>query len=203
MQPPILNKEQLRHMYPKCFYGIGKFKEYDYHITLEDNSKPVIHSPRKNPLALQTKLDKELGERVKQGIITSVNGLLAWVNALVICKKPNGRLRTCLDPKDLNKVIKREHHPVPIVDNITPNLCRSMLISKLDTKQGYWNVKLDEESSYLTTFSTHRGRYRFLRMPFGLRMSQDICQKKTNETYEKCRGAVGIAGMQRCSRNCR
>ena len=52
LQPPILSKEQLRHMYPECFYGIGKFKDYEYHITLEDNDNPVIHAPRQIPLAL-------------------------------------------------------------------------------------------------------------------------------------------------------
>ena len=72
-QPPILNKEQLRLMYLECFYGIGKFKDYEYHITLEDNAKPVIHQPRKIPLALEPKLDKELDEMVEQGIITPIN----------------------------------------------------------------------------------------------------------------------------------
>ena len=76
------------------------------------------------------------------------------------------------------------------VDNFTPKLCGSTLFSKLDAKQGFWDIKLDEVSSYLTS---HRGRYRFLRMPIGLRMSQDIFQKKIDETHEKCRGAVGIA----------
>ena len=144
-------------------------------------------------MGLQLKLDKELDEMIEQGIITPVNGPSAWVNALISGEMPNGRLRTCFDPKDLNKVIKRGHHLVPTVDSITPRLCRPTLLSKLDTKQWYWNVKLDEESSYLTTFNTHRGRHRFLRMPFGLRMSQDIFQKKIDETSEKCRGVVGIA----------
>ena len=89
-------------MYPECISGIGKFKDCEYHITLEDNAIPVIHPPRKIPLALQPKLDKELDEMVEQGIITPVNRPSAWVQALVIHKKPNGRLRTCLDPKDLN-----------------------------------------------------------------------------------------------------
>ena len=34
----------------------------------------------------------------------------------------------------------------------------------------------DEKSSYLTAFNTHHSRYRFLCMPFGLKMSQDIFQ---------------------------
>ena len=43
LQPPILNKEKLRCMYPECIYGIGKFKDYECHIALEANAKPVIH----------------------------------------------------------------------------------------------------------------------------------------------------------------
>ena len=115
------------------------------------------------------------------------------VNSLVIREKPNGSLRICLDPKDLNKAIKREHHPIPTLDDITPRLHGSTLVSKLNAKQGYWNVKLDEESTLLTTFNTHKGRYKFLCMPFGLKMSQDIFQKKIDQTYEKCKGAVGKA----------
>ena len=116
-----------------------------------------------------------MDEMVEQVIITPVNGPSGLVNAHLIHEKPNGGLRTCPDPKDLNKVIKREHHPVPTVDNITTKLCGSTLFSKLDAKQGYWNVQMNEEFSY---FKTLRDRYRFLRMPFGLIMSQNIFEKK-------------------------
>ena len=96
----------------------------------------------------------------------------------MIREKPNGSLRICLDPKDLNKAIKQEHHPIPTLDDITPRLHGSTLFSILDAKQGYWNVKLDEESTLPTTFNTHKGRYKYLHMPFGLKKSQDIFQKK-------------------------
>ena len=71
-------------------------------------------------------------------------------------------------------MIKREHHPIPSLEEITPELAGAKLLSKPDAHNGYWNVKLEEESSYLTTFNTPFGRYRFLRMLFGLQMSQDI-----------------------------
>lgn len=71
-------------------------------------------------------------------------------------------------------MIKREHHPIPSLEEITPKLAGAKLLSKPDAHNGYWNVKLEEESSYLTTFNTPFGRYRFLRMLFGLQMSQDI-----------------------------
>ena len=52
-------------MYPEYLYGVGKFKDYENHITLEDNAKPVIHPLSKMSLALQPKLDKELDEMVE------------------------------------------------------------------------------------------------------------------------------------------
>ena len=59
--------------------------------------------------------------------------------------------------KDLNKVIKREHHPIPTLKEITPKLAGARLFSKLDARNGYYSVKLDKESSYLTSFNTPFG----------------------------------------------
>ena len=61
--------------------------------------------------------------------------------------------------------------------------------SILDAKSGYWNVELDEPLSYFTTFNSRFGRYRFLRMPFGLRMAQDLFQHQIDQRLEGCPGA--------------
>ena len=181
-------------MYPKCFNGtVECFEDYTYHITLNPELLPVVHAPRKVPIELKDKLEAELCEMESQNIIARVTKPTDWVNSLVVREKENGRLRLCLDPKDLNKAVKREHHPILTLEEITPNLTGAKHFSKLDARNGYWNIKLDEESSYLTTFNTPFGRFRFLRMPFGLRMSQDIFQFKIDETYRNCHGAIGIA----------
>ena len=129
----------------------------------------------------------------QKGIIAKVTQPTDWVNSLVIKEKENGKLRVCLCPVDLNKAIKRDHYPTPTLEEITPRLANAKVFSKLDARQGYWNVKLTDESSYLTTFNSPDGRYRFLRMPFGLKMSQDVFQYKIDETYGGCKGAVGLA----------
>ena len=72
----------------------------------------------------------------RQGIIARVTRPTDWVKSLVIREKENGRLRLCLDPKDLNKAIKREHHPIPISEPITPKLAGAKLFSKLDAGNG-------------------------------------------------------------------
>ena len=191
---PIQSKEDLIEQYPNCFNGIGKF-EGEYHITTDPLVPPVIHPPRRIPISLKDDIEKELVEMVSDGIIIKIKEgePTRWVNSLVYRRKQNGRLRLCLDPKDLNTAIQREHHAIPTLEQILPKLHEAKFFSIVDAKCGYWSVVLDEESSYLTTFNSPFGRYRFKRMPFGLKMSQDIFQAKIDQTFEGCEGVVGIA----------
>ena len=98
-----------------------------------------------------------------------------------------------LNRKDLNKAIHREHHVTPTLEEIIPKLSGATVFSIVDLKCGYCNVALDEESSYLTTFNSPYGRYRFLCMPFGLKMPQDIFQARIDQTFEGYEGVIGIA----------
>ena len=59
---------------------------------------------------------------VKQGIIVPVDEPTDWVNSLVVKEKPNGSLKICLDPNDLNKAIKRKQYPVPTIGMVTNRL---------------------------------------------------------------------------------
>lgn len=57
-----------------------------------------------------------------------------------------------------------------------------------DVKSGLWHVKLEDESSYLTTFSTLFGRYRWLRMPMGISPAPEIFQRKLTQALEDLPG---------------
>lgn len=174
------------------FTGIGLFPgECTIHI--DPNAVPVIHPPRRVPLALRDRLQDELKSMEKQQIIAKVTEPTEWVNSMVATEKPRtGKLRVCLDPKDLNKVIKRPHYPLPTLEDITCKLAGACYFSVMDARSGYWAIKLTEESSKLTTFNTVFGRYRFLRLPFGLKSSQDEFQRKVDETYEGLEGVTAI-----------
>ena len=74
-------------------------------------------------------------------------------------QKPNGQTRVCLDPKDLNKVLRRSHYPTPIVEDILPELARARVFSTVEAKNGFWRVELDNDSSRLTTFNSPFGRF--------------------------------------------
>ena len=95
------------------------------------------------------------------GIVKKVpsNEPADWVSSLVCVDKPDGSIRVCLDPKDLNVAIKREHYPLPVVDDITTS-CSGATLFSLDEEKAFYQIQLDEESSKLLTFNTPFGRYR-------------------------------------------
>ena len=190
--PIINNKDELQMLYPDRFNGIGKFQG-EYHIVTDPDVPPVIHAPRRCPIHIKDDIKKELDEMVSLGVIKPVTEPTDWVSSVAYSQKPNGRWRVCLDPKDLNRAVKRSHHHTPTLEEITHKLKGSTVFSKLDARHGYWSVILDEESSYLTTFNSPFGRFRFTRLPFGLCVSQDVFQQKMDFILEKCPGTVGIA----------
>ncbi|GFR57872.1 Reverse transcriptases (RTs) from retrotransposons domain-containing protein [Elysia marginata] len=108
--------------------------------------------------------------------ITKVNEPTEWVTSMAVSVR-NGKIRICLDPKDLNKAIKREHHPMKSIEEIVREIPNAIVFSKLDAKSGIMQIQLDEDSSKLTTFNTPLGRYRWLRFPFGLKCSPEIFQR--------------------------
>ena len=127
------------------------------------------------------------------GVITCVNEPMDWVSSITYVQKANGELHLCLDPRDLNKAICRDHRKMPTVEEVTHEFAHSHFFTKLDAHHGYWSIILDQDSSMLTTFNSPFGRYRFLQLPFGLVCSQDIFQKKMDQILEECQGCIGIA----------
>ena len=88
-----------------------------------------------------------------------------------------------MDPRDLNKAIRREHHRIPTAEDIASRLSGKKVFSIVDEKDGFWQVPLDEESSHICTFNTPFGRYRFKRMPFGISSAPEVFQKKNEALF--------------------
>ena len=119
-------KEDICEKYANCFEGLGPISE-PYHIKINKDAEPVIHSPRKVPAALRERVRKELEDMGSQGVIMKVQEPTEWVNSKVINEKRSGKLRICIDPRDLNKVISREHYQLPTQEEITARLTGALL----------------------------------------------------------------------------
>ena len=125
---------------------------------------------------------------VMEGVIEKVDHPTAWVNSLVIVEKKGGGLRICLDPRDLNTAIQREHYQLPTIEEIASRLSGSKFFTVLDANSAFWQIKLDKTCTDLTTFNTPFGRYKFLRLPFGLNSSAEVFAKRFHQTFENIQG---------------
>ena len=90
------------------FTGLGRLRTY--HITLHNSYQQVINPPRRILHSLKIKLQQALERNVGTGVLKKVDQPTDWVSNLAIVEKKDGSLRLYLDPKDLNKAIKREHY---------------------------------------------------------------------------------------------
>ena len=167
----------IQEEFSDCFGEIGCLPRV-HHIEIRDDVKPVITPVRKVRFALKPKLKKELKRMVDLETIEQVEKPTDWVNALVMVSKPNGDLRICLDPRHLNKAIKRQHHRLPTAEEIISEMAGACYFSKLDASSGFWQVKVDDEGADLLTFGTRFGRYRFKRLPFGIDSASDVSEQK-------------------------
>ena len=133
----------------------------------------------------------KLKEMEADGHITKVTEPTDWVSSMVTVVR-NGKLRICSDPKDLNKAIRREHYPIPTVEEVVASMPGAKVFSKIDAKSGFLQIKLDYESSLLTTFNSPIGRYRWLHLPFGIKSASEIYQRIMDEMLENSDGARAI-----------
>ena len=118
------------------------------------------------------------------GVIVKQKEPTPWVNSMVTVTKSDGSDRLCIDPKVLNRAIQREQYPMKTVEEVVAEMPGARVFSKLDAMSSFWQLKLDEKSSKLTTFNTPFGRYRFLRAPFGIKSIPENFQRTMCEMIE-------------------
>lgn len=171
-RPGKHNKRSLARVHP--IHEFTSYNREELHLVLTADAKPVCMPPRPIPLAKQEPVKKELDRMVAEGIIVPETEPSEWCSPILIRTKPNGAIRVCLDPKYLNQYLRRPLYPLPNIDTVFQRVQGAKIFTKLDLTQGFWHIRLDEESSRLCTFSTPFGRYRYLRMPFGISPGPEV-----------------------------
>ena len=181
----------MKKAFPKSFDHVGNMPG-TYTIRLDPSVPPAQHARRIVPIEYKEQIETALQQMEDLKIITPVTIPTKWVSFITYPRKPDGTLCICLDPRDLNKAIIREHYKAPTLEEISHKLAGATVFSKLDVKDGFWSVHLDDASSHLTIFNIHKGRYRFLRMPFSLKMAQDVFQMRMDQITERLPGIIAV-----------
>lgn len=185
----INNKEDIVSKNLSLFQGVGEFK-VPLELHIQPGAQAVVKPPRRVPHAIRERLACKLQSLQEHRIIEKVEHPKSFVSNLVIIEKSDGNLRICLDPQDLNKVLIREYHLIPTLEEMLTKLSNKSVFSVLDLSDGFYNIRLTDESTDLCTFSSPFGCYKFLRLPFGLSVAPEIFQKYSEQTFGDIPGVV-------------
>ena len=148
---------QITDKFRDIFEGEGLLKNYEHKIYTKEEVKPIIQKLRRYPHQLRDKINAEIDRLEKLDFIEKANGPSDWVSNVVVDYRKNGKIRLCLDSRAVNTAIKRQIHPIPTLESIVDDLHGSKYFSKIDLRQAYCQILLDEPSRNLTTFVTENG----------------------------------------------
>ena len=165
-------REEFLRAYDDVFTGIGTIPG-EYRIDVDEAVEPVVHPPRTVPAAIRGRVKEELDRLGSLGIIQQTRDPTEWVSSMVTVTKGE-KVRICIDPKDLNRAVKRSHYPMTKIEDVITRTGDSRVFGTLDYSQGFFQIALDEGSRRVTCFNTPWGRYSYRRLPMGIKSSPEI-----------------------------
>ena len=134
-----LTKESILKEFHDVFEGLGNIG--DASVTVDPDAKPIQHAPRRIAVTLHQEIKAKLAELEKKQIIVKETEPTEWISNMVVVAKP-GKIRICLDPKDLSKAIRRPKYQVPTLDETLPKLGNAKVFTTLDAKDGFYQINL-------------------------------------------------------------
>lgn len=171
---------------------LSKLKGVVIDLPIDEDIKPVIQPYRRVPVPVEDAVSKKLDELLAQGVIEPVKGAPTWISPMVVVPKENGQVRICIDMRRANQAIKRENHPLPVMEDFLPHLVGGKVFSKLDISSAYHQVEISEKSRHITTFITNKGLFRYTRLMFGISCAPEIFQKLVEQMLAGCEGCMNF-----------
>ena len=131
------------------------------------------------------------------GVLRPGNEATPWINSFVLVesidKSGNLKLYICLDCTNLSKAIIKETYHFKMPEDIAHLIAESCIMTVCDCWKGYLHQELDEPSSFLTTFNTEIGPFRYKGMPFGATIVRDMFHCKLDQCFGHIRNVIVIA----------
>ena len=177
--------------YKQVFSGIGKMKDTQVNLHINKEIRPVQQKQRRIPFHLRSDVEKELERLEDLDIIERAEGPTTWISPIVVVPKAKG-VRICLDSRVINTAIERECEVIPTINDLKKDLNGSTVFWTIDLNKGYHQLELHVESRPITTFTTHKGLFRYKRLCFGVNSAAEIFQRKIADMLQ---GIEGVKNM--------
>ncbi|XP_061151222.1 uncharacterized protein K02A2.6-like [Syngnathus typhle] len=169
---------------------LGSMKDITVKLHVKPGSKPVFMKARPVPYAIRSKVEADLDALVKNGVLEPVT-ISEWATPIVPVPKKDGGIRTCGDFKvTLNPVLAAEQYPLPLIDDLFAGLSGGQKFSKVDLSQAYLQMHVEKESREMLTINTHKGLFRYCRLPFGITSAPALFQRAMDQILS------GLPGVQ-------
>ncbi|UYV76203.1 K02A2.6-like [Cordylochernes scorpioides] len=164
-----------RDLFSPCY---GVFKGVRARLLVDPEVKPRFFKSRPIPYALKEKISRELDRLVKAGILKPVRHA-EWAAPIVPVLKSDQTIRICGDFKiTANQALKVDQYPLHKAEDIFAALAGGEKFSKIDLRDAYNQLELDDESQLYTVINTHQGLYKYTRLPFGISSAPALFQKQ-------------------------
>lgn len=141
--------------------------------------QPFHFSPRRLAYMEKERLQIILNELLEKKVIRPSDS--EYASPIVLVKKKNGEYRLCIDYRTLNKYIARTNYPIPVIEDQINVLKDKKYFSILDLRDGFFHIRVAEESIKYTAFITPLGQFEYTKMPFGLKSAPSRFQRFVNE----------------------
>jgi len=172
-------KRQLRHVlssHPTLFGGgLGTLNVKPVHLELKEGATPYHARPFPVPQSLRHATKTEM-DRLTKAEVFERNHDSEWAAPTFVHRKKDGGPRILADFRCLNAQLKRKPFPLPKINDLLQRLSGFKYATALDLSMGYYHIPLDEESSKLCATTLPWGKYRYRRLPMGIKNSPDIFQ---------------------------
>ena len=129
---------------------------------------PIKQKLRRMRTEWLLKIKEVVIKQLKVGFIKPVNQA-NWIATVVLVPKNDGKVRICVDFRDLNKACPKDDFPLPYIDVLVDNMVGSALMSFMDGFSRYNQIKMASKDMTKTTFTIEWEIYCYTVMPFGLK----------------------------------
>ena len=181
-QDPV--KEAIVTRFPEVFNGIGKLKNHQVTLHIDDSVPSVASPPRPVPFHLKGRLRQEIKKMEEEGIVEEHSGPAPWVSNIVLAPKDDGGVRVTVDMRKPNEAIKDTRIPIPRPEEIRAQLAGSNVFSKLDFKSAFHQLELAPESRYMTVFHDGEKLKRYTRLTMGTKPASGELTKALRPLFD-------------------
>ncbi|UYV66738.1 K02A2.6-like [Cordylochernes scorpioides] len=169
---------------------LGQYRGPPIHIKIKTLGKPTFLRARTLPYAIRPKVEEALRKMEEQGILTPVE-FTRFATPIVPVLKRDGSIRICGDYRStVNTIVESDTFPVPAAADLQVNLAGGKVFSKLDLKDAYQQLVVDEETAELLAINTHKGLFKVNHLPFGVSCAPGIFQRRMESLIAKIPGVV-------------